>query len=286
MSLSAPPWSGTELEIMRVGLAFAVVVACAKITIFRPTGPPGHPVGIARFVDLEWVATHRAGTWIQYVAYASALLYVANFLVPFALVVLAVVVILDMTVRSSYGAVNHGYHLLAVVLMAEAAAVVTWNAAQQWGWDLGSLLATSQDSTAAWWAIQAIVAVYFTSGVTKLIATRGRWVERSPGLLLSSLARRETDALMGSASWGTSGKSTRMLTWLLDRPDAARALFGAGLLVELVAPVGLFGAPALFVVGIALIALHQANGHLLGLSFPEYQILVFVFLVNVPQLVR
>jgi len=285
MSLGAPHWSGTQLEVMRIGLAFVVIVACAKITIFRPTGTPRHPVGIARVVDLGWVATAAAGRWIQYVAYAAALLYLANYLVPFVLVVLAVVVVLDVTVRSSFGAVNHGYHLLAVVLVAEAAAAVTWNAAQQWGWDLGSLLATSQDSTAAWWAIQAIVAVYFTSGVTKLIVTRGKWVERSPGLLLSSLARKETDALMGDVSWGTSGKSTRMITWLLDRPDAARALFGAGLFVELVAPIGLLGSPVLFVVGLALIALHQANGYLLGLSFPEYQLLVLAFLV-LPQLVR
>ena len=39
----------------------------------------------------------------------------------------------------------------------------------------------------------------------------------------------------------------------------------------------------LLLFGVALIALHKGNRLLLGLPFPEYQLIVFIYLVNVPQ---
>ncbi len=196
------------------------------------------------------------------------------------------VLIVDMTFRSSFGSVNHGDHLLAVVLTAQLAGVVVWNAAQQWNWDLGRLGAGSQGATAAWWTVQAILAVYFTSGLAKVINSRGRWIQRSPGLLLASLARVDTDRLMGMQSWGAGKESDGLVTWLLARPNLARAVFASGLLVELGSPIGLFGETALLFVGLALLALHRANGRLLGLPFPDYQLLVLVYLVDVPRLFR
>ena len=80
---------------------------------------------------------------------------------------------------------------------------------------------------------------------------------------------------------------TQLVAWLLAAgPVIARVVFAAGLLVELSSPVGLAGETALLVVGLALLALHRANGRLLGLPFPQYQLLVLVYLVNVPRLFR
>jgi hypothetical protein len=41
----------------------------------------------------------------------------------------------------------------------------------------------------------------------------------------------------------------------------------------------MFGATALLVVGLALLALHFANARMLGLPFPEYKLLVVTFFV-------
>lgn len=284
MTLTIPTWSTTELDVMRVGLGLAVVTTFARIHLFRPTDELEYPVGFARIVDLRWAASRTVVRRTQFAAYVAALFYVADLLVPYALVFLTVAIIVDVTYRSSFGGVNHGDHLLAIVLTAQTGAVLLWNAAEHWGWDVGSVVGTSQQATAAWWAIQAIIAAYFVSGLSKLVRTRGRWVQRSPGLLLSSVARVETDRLMGPTSWGSSAKSTDVVLWLLERPALARSMFAAGLLVELLTPVGFVGKPALAIVGICLLCLHWANGYLLGLPFREYQLLVLVFLVNVPQL--
>jgi len=286
MSLQVPSWSATELDVMRIGLGFVVIKSFSGIQIFRPAGELPYPVGIARVVGLRWAASRSAARWMQSGAYAAALCYAAGLFEPLALLYLTVAVIVEVTFRSSFGSVSHGHHLLAIVLTAQTAATALWNAAARWNWDLGALLAESQQATAAWWAVQTIVAVYFTSGLSKLINTGGRWIGRSPMLLLSAYERVDTDRMMGETSWGESGNSAALVSWLFERPLITQCVFAAGLFIELAAPIGLLGETVLMLMGLALIALHKGNGVLLGLPFPEFQLLAFVFLVNVPQLLR
>jgi hypothetical protein len=286
MSVEVPSWSTTELDVMRIGLGFAVIKFFTGIQFFRPAGALPYPVGIARVVDLRWAAHLSVARWIQRGAYVAALCYAADLLVSPALVFLTAAVVVEVSFRSSYGSVNHLFHLLAVVLTAQTAATALWNVAARWNWDLGALLAESQAATAAWWAVQAIIAVYFTSGLSKLINTRGRWIHRSPMLLLSTYARVDTDRMLGEGSWGESGGSTAVVSWLFDRLTITQFVFAGGLFVELTAPIGLLGETALMIVGLSLIALHMGNGLLLGLPFREFQLLVLVYLVNVPQFLR
>lgn len=286
MSLEVPSWSTTVLDVMRIGLGFVVIKTFSVIHTFRPSGEPPFPVGIARVVNLSWAASHSTARWMQWGAYVAALCYAADLLVPFALLYLAAATILEVTFRSSYGSVNHGDHLLAAVLTAQTAGVALWNAAVHWGWDLGALLADSQQTTGAWWAVQAIVAVYFTSGLSKLLNSGGHWIRRSPALLLNAYGRIDTDEMMAKGGWDSQRRSDALITWLFSRPTITKCLFAVGLLVELAAPIGLLGELYLFAVGLALIALHKGNRILLGLPFPEFQVLVFVYLVNVPQFFR
>jgi hypothetical protein len=287
MSLRVPSWSATELDVIRIGLGLVVIKTFSRIQFYRPTGKPAYPVGIARVVDLRWAASRSAVRGMQYGAYAAALCYAAELLVPVALVYLALATVIEVTFQSSHGSVNHGDHLLAVVLTAQAAAVVVWNAAERWNWDLGSVLGESQQATATWWAVQAIAAVYFTSGLSKLINTSARWIGRSPMLLLAAFGRIETDRMTGRPpSPQTSARSEALISWLFDRPVVAQCLFAIGLCVELAAPIGLLGETLLMCMGLALIALHRGNRLLLRLPFPEYQLLVFIYLVNVPRVLR
>lgn len=284
--IEAPTWSSTELDIMRIGLGFAVIKTFSGIQAFRPSGDLPYPVGIARFVNLRWAASRSAVRGIQQGAYVAALCLAAGFAVPFALAYLALAILVEVTFQSSSGSVNHGQHLLAVVLIAQTTATLLWNAATRWGWDLGVLLAGSQQSTAAWWSIQAIAAVYFTSGLSKVVNSGGRWIARSPMLLLSAFERGDTDSMMGARGRDRARHAVSFASWLLERPLLTHSMFAAGLLVELAAPIGLLGKLALALMGLALIGLHRSNRVLLGLPFPEYQLLVLIFFVNVPQILR
>jgi hypothetical protein len=279
MSIEVPTWSDSAFDVMRIGLGYAVLLMTAKMQFFRPSGSPSRPVGIARVIDLRWMSSQTATRALRYGTYLATVCYAADLLVPFALLFLSGAILLDATFRSSFGSVSHGEHLLLVVLMAQTLAVAVWNAADRFDWDLGVLLAGSQPATAAWWSVQAIVAVYLTSGVSKLVETNGRWVHRSPGVLLAARSRVDTDQQMGPGRRKLAERSAPIVAWLSDRPGVARAAFATGLLIELASPVGLLDENALVAVGIALIALHTANGRMLGLPFSEYQLLVLTFLV-------
>jgi hypothetical protein len=284
MGIEVPSWSSTELDVMRVGLGFVAIKTFSGIQSFRPSGEVPYPIGIARIVDLRWAESRTAVRWIQQGAYVAALCLAAGRMVPLALAYLTAATIVEVTFQSSFGAVNHGHHLFAIVLTVQTAATLLWDAASRWDWDLGVLLAGSQQSTAAWWTIQAIVAVYFTSGLSKLLNTGGRWIARSPMLLLSAYERGDTDRMMGERGRARARNAVALASWFLARPTLTYCAFAGGLLVELAAPIGLLGKLVLAGVGLAIIALHKGNRFLLGLPFPEYQLLVLVYLVNVPQL--
>jgi hypothetical protein len=286
MSLHVPSWSPTELDIIRIGLGFVVIRAFSRIPSFRPTGKLPHPVGIARVFDLRWVASRSTVRYMQYGAYIAALCYAAQVLVPVALLYLTAATIVELTYQSSHGSVNHARHLLAIVLTAQTAAVFIWNAAEQWNWDLGATLGKSQQATATWWAVLAIVAVYFTSGLSKLINTGGRWAGRSNRLLLAAYGRVESDRMTGKVDPGVSDRTEARISWLFDRPFITKCMFTAALCLELATPIGLSGQILLMVTGLGLIALHWGNQFLLRIPFTEFQILVFIYLVNAPQLLR
>jgi hypothetical protein len=290
MTLAIPDWSATELQVMRIGLGFVVIKTFSRMLILRPVHNLRHPVGLARVVDLRLLSSRTVVKALQYGAYLAALCYAADRLVPFALGYLSVALILEITYRSSDGSVDHGDHLLATVLIAQFAATVVWNAADRWSWNLDVLAANSQQATAVWWSIQAIAAVYFTSGMSKLINTGGRWIGRSTGLLLAGFGRLETQRMTpkGSAANGREPAGIRnaeiVLSALSSRPVLVQCVFAAGLLIELASPIGLLGESVLMAAGLSLIALHVGNQVMLRLPFPEYQLLILIYFVNLPRL--
>ena len=292
MTLQIPDWSLTELQVMRIGLGFVVIRTFSRMLVFRPAHNLRHPVGIARVVDLRFLASRSVARWMQYGAYIAALCYAASQLVPLALAYLAVALILETTYRSSDGSVDHGDHLLAVVLAAQAVATVLWNAADRWDWDLGVLMANTQQSTAVWWSIQAIAAVYLTSGLSKLINTGGRWIGRSPLLLLAGYGRAETERMTAKASAADGREAARihsaegLIAALSNHLLLAEFAFAAGVIIELASPIGLLGEAVLLATGLGLIALHIGNHILLRLPFPEFQLLVLIYFVNLPQFFR
>jgi hypothetical protein len=254
-----------------------------SLETFPPTGLSA-PVGLARLVSFRWVL--RSWKWLARVAVIAVVAYLIGLFTPWALLCMSVCLICLVTAASSDGSVMQGDHLVAVVVLVQFVAVVGWNAQSRWNVGLGRYVVGSQGATAAWWSIQAIVAVYFTSGLTKLLRTRGAWIDLSPGVLVSALSRLETAQAMVTARYVKRRRVELLVARLLPHPTITRLLFAGGLMCELLAPIGLLGENMLLIVGVALIALHQMNRKLLLLPCVTYQVIVLTFLVNVPRFWR
>lgn len=271
-----PDWTVLELDVLRGGLAVAVLWSFDSL--HRTPHPHGrsHPQGWARIVPFGWTdhpLFRRALPLIVWTATAAHLLDRATVV---ALAALLVVLVVEVTRDNSGGGGGHRHHLVVTVVAAQLAAAVAW-----WWFDGdGPAMAESAAATMAWWSVQAIVAVYFVSGVEKLLATNGRWLARSPGLLVRALSVQTAAQMRPSARKRAAGRrAERLVGRLVPRPGLTRVLFGVGLAIELAAPVGLLDPVLLPFVGVALLALHAANGVLLGLPFLPWQLLVALFLV-------
>ena len=88
--------------------------------------------------------------------------------------------------------------------------------------------------------------------------------------------------MMGTHRWAAASRSESVGGWLSGRLVVAQCVFAAGLLTELAAPIGLFGAAAMVVIGLGLIGLHAANAVALSLPLPELQLILFTFFVLPP----
>jgi hypothetical protein len=281
MMLSPFEYSAQELEIMRAGFAIAFLFTLDDLKFFASKGDYYRPVGIARWLDLSWLSRHRR--LLDRISLVALMAYVLDLQTPWALLFLTLYLLCQVTVRGSTAGVSH--EPVLVVAVAQMAAIGIWDASTQWSWDLGHWVATSQADTMVWWTVQALVALYFTSGLSKVLLSGGRWIQRSPGLLVAAAARLETSGAM--AVGGSQRKRARVegyIGLLLARPQTTRVLFAGGLFVELWSPLGLVGENAMLAVGVALLGLHWANARLLLLPCAVYQILVFVYLVNLPRL--
>ena len=100
VNVEIPSWTDTAFDVMRVGLGYVVLLTAAKTQFFRPSGAPSQPIGIARGIDLSWMSAPAAARWIRYGVYVATLCFVANVLVPYALLYLSLALLLDTTFRN------------------------------------------------------------------------------------------------------------------------------------------------------------------------------------------
>lgn len=256
-----PSWTPTELAWMRVLLVAALLV------LGRPERPASlsAPVGVARFLPLDRVVGWR---YFDRVHMVMAVLFAARLADPLAGLGLALLTLAAVTAAASEGAVNHGRHLLLLVIGCHAVFDTLL-----WIDDTFDLDLDVQPDRAAAWSVQAIVAMYFAAGVSKAVNSGGSWVDRSQNLQLVVVRRSYLSP--GSATTLTA----RFDTMAGSRPRVLALAAAGGLLVEVASPLALVHPVAMFVTGLALIAVHIFNGLFLRLSFTLNQAIIATFMV-------
>ena len=287
--ISQPAWTASELDWIRILLAMMLLLDFLWVV----PSELKNPRGLSRWVDLRPLVHSKH---LNVMSRMALVLFAVGKFDPWVSLFLALYVFVRLTVHVSVGAVGHGWHLPLVVLIGFAAGQMHGFVVEL----LGDPVAQEvRDARSVWWAIQAVVAMYFTSGVAKVAYTCGTWLRRSPNLVLPMVSKRELRLAKGGPSgrggWGDTGErsrieqaSTRMADRLVDltirRPSMARMIFGAGLAVELLSPVALLHPIALVLVGAALLLLHVANGVVLDLHFKLNQRVLIILFLNIPGL--
>lgn len=268
-----------EEFLMRAG--FCVLLYMARLRVSPLTGQPS-PNGLAHWIDFTFLSDPSIAGPLSWLYLACLPLYLLRLGDVLTLPTLASLTIAVGTLGNSQGAINHGTQIMALVLLAQTAAM--WTAA----WRRSSCQECGKLAWAAWkrrlligWTMQAVVATYLVTAVTKLAESSGRWVHDVPYIVLQ-FAKNHDMAYYNSLREPAAEKSQFLIDFLLAQPNAGRLIFGSGLALEALAVLALINRWWALGIGLALFTMHETISEVMHLGFVFNKGLLLVFFVNVP----
>ena len=231
-------------------------------------------------VDFTWIYTYnqelKFGLWI------ACGLFVAGVLTLPAIGYMLLLAVGIGTLRNSQGHVHHGTQLMALTILSLF---------------IGYLICTIQNFRTKSWnfitsivdhryaymcALQGIAAYYFIAGVAKIEA-RGffRWISelKNFGIYVD---RNGQQQYLAGGSEEAYQRSQTLASWINDHPVLTTLIIAPGLIVELAAPLLLLNRRIALLVGLSMAGLHILVGYMMQLSFPMNELIILIFVINVP----
>lgn len=273
-------WTALELFVMRLGFAALAFWNIKWET--RPFTTQKFPNGLAHFIDFTWLADPPPSLFVQGAVIAFLALYVIGILPALGLLPLAFFSVSIGTLLNSQGAINHSWQLVTMMGLAQLI-VYTWPRGK-WEWSLLLKPDLERHRQAAWAALIVIAASYVVCGVVKLENSDGMWLHRAPWLAVQLYKTHYSafyDTLQMPPEW-----LQNVTEILVQNPNLARLVFGAGLFIELAGFVILINRRWAFIGGLAIIALHLSISKIMSLNFEAHMLAVLIYCVNLPGLRR
>ncbi len=294
------PIHGWEWFFMRLLLALLVVYSLQSTKPFLLDSQPV-PVGLARVMNLTFlsepgpidlssfrelnlplgirVKLDGPGWYDTVTAMALGLgfLYVIGRGLWLLLPMLTLVHMLPWTLSNSQGFDHHGYQLVTMVLVFQTGAAWWWQLKK---WRGKPMPALPMRSYLAYYSLGMVAFSYTLSAVTKLINTKGLWLLQSHHIC-ADIIKGHRQAQYEDPANGPI-RDPEIALWLVQHSWLTRALFGGGFFLELFAFLALRSRPWALLVGLAIISFHRSVWWLMRLEFQMHELLIWIFLVNVP----
>ena len=271
-----PQYTAYERVAMR--LLFAAVLLFVIPPRLRYTTVPV-PNGLARIADLGFLLDPSVFAICRYVFWALIFLYVLRIALVAVLPCLTLFVIAVGSLNNSQGAIGHTRQIVALVLLAQTAAHV-YTCLRRVR-DQESNGNENSENRMVYWSQQAIAATYLTSALTKLLHTSGKWFLQSP-LVALQIVKTTDQNYYNTLEPNRYGAGVAIAEWIVQHPLLVAIIMGAGLLLELTAPLMLRGRGLALLYGIALLTFHETVGRVMKLNFPFNEYLLWIYVVNVP----
>ncbi len=247
--------------------------------------------GIARWgVNVAWIGREGMHPWVLGLAALSGILYLVGLWIWRPILTLAGVGGLAWlhltywTLANSQGNTFHGSNMTTLVLLLQVAACVITLVRQARGMP-NTARWTNLDGMLLYFSQCAIAAVYVASAITKLSKSQGRWLLESH-LFARSIQKVWRQRYFSNPSLNADQAPVApWASWLAEHPGLARALFAPGLVFELGGFLLLCSRGWARWFGLALIGMHLSISEIMGLHFPEFEVLLAIFCVNLPFLI-
>ena len=261
-----------ERLFMRASFACIVFVSTPAVLNFRSIPSPN---GFARIIDLsfltdpQWLALCR-------IALLIALgFYVARLCLLLAMPIILLLHVSVNAVANSQGAIRHAAQIVSLILLAQTAACYyEWWRGRKTPRPAGVL-----EERQIFWSQQAIVATYFVAGLTKLIATGGAWIFRARYIGVQIFKTAYQDYYNDLDPVGLDDQ-VAIAQFAAAHGTLAALICALGLVLELSAPLILFGRWWSLILGLCLLAFHLSIASLMQLTFLFHRLLLVVYIIS------
>lgn len=272
---------GVEFFVFRVVFAWLVWLTITKWPTIPFESQP-HPAGLAKLMDLTWLADPGYLAICQYLALAGLVIYVTGRFMWLALPVVCFVQVAINSLYNSQGYTFHGHQLVGLALFAQTIVVV---ALAVHGRMKGTPHARHSLKLAAmmiFYSQMAVASAYAVSVVSKMKNSDGKWLARShyhAVQLIKTDRQHYYSKPDSSKGLGTSDAAVKA-EWVAAHPWISRIMFAGGFFSELFVFLGLKNRRWALGVGVAVIGLHWGIAFVMNLTFPLNEILVLMLFIN------
>ena len=276
------PW-----ESLAARLLFAGFMIYEFPTLMPFTTQPV-PNGIARWMDLTWLARPGALEAVRWLFMGLMVPYVLGWALWLVLPVAAFLHVAVFTLNNSQGYINHNWQIVSCLLLVQAAVAVWWPLRAKWR-GTGSVDAGKEVHDPAltrdawlWYFTQLAMALFYTtSAVSKVRKSGLGWMLDLENLSLA-VKKTSVQAYYSDPTVGSAGGMPAAGQWIMEHPIGTALLFGPALPLEFFAFLALWNRAAAFWLGLALIAMHCGIEAIMGLDFYVNSVCLLIFQVNLP----
>jgi len=268
-----------EMFLMRA--AFAGLVLWSMGKNLPPDSQP-LPNGLCVFLDLTWLAQPETWAQAQWITAGFLACFVFGLSGGITLLVPVFFYVAMGSLINSQGAIKHHSQLIAMTLIAlwlSTMVACLWKAIRSRRFAIFDDVMTQRIGIQ--WAMIAIAAAYVTSAFSKLLATEGTWIFRTPNLAVE-LVKSHLTVFHDTITTSQIAEYPPLAAFLVDHVWLAPILFGPGLFIELFFFLALAGRGWAAVFGMGAILMHVIITLVMKLVFPEHEALMLIFFVNIP----
>lgn len=281
-ALLKPEWGKVAYEkwewiLMRA--IFAVFLVYPSVNLALPYHAQARPAGIARLMDVTWISSEALHPYLMGIFIASLALYIVGFLPLLVTTVLFVLHMFSGTLANSQGATYHTVQVVGFALLGQVLAHVYFKFRQLRAKE--SLMKQTPHGLLIYCTNQMLAASYVVAGLSKLLRSRGSWLQDSDNLTVQiekGLRKEYYDTLVETGSDAGPWFVRFMDEW----PVIAKALLGGAWFLELFAVLALINRWTLAIFGIGLYLMHETISSAMGLGFAYNKMALLVFFINVP----
>ncbi len=278
------PMDGREAFWLRLFFAILVVWMMAGED-FSNLGSQDKPTGLARLMDLTFLARGNALLWVKIGVAGLMLPYVFGLGLPVVLPLVALIHAAVFSFFNSQGYTSHGNQIVSLMLVGQTLVALFFPVYRMVaGRPFVPRGGKRRESYLLYATMIMICGVYMTSVVSKMRKSDGRWLRQLPNVAVQVIkTHRQTWYSNPEDPKGVApGVPVPKAAVMLENPLGTQILLGAGLVLEWFCFLCLANRGWALLVGLSLIGMHRSIDLIMHLTFGLNEWASAIFLVNVP----